>query len=106
VIAERRPRREVSRTLAEACALSPGLETSIGCRTLGLVTKRFRDRLRAYWWLWALIVVAAVILNEVFDREVAGDKNGHPAGGILVAIVVVLIVLMVWDLVTRKSRSA
>jgi hypothetical protein len=56
--------------------------------------------------LWELIVVAAVILNEVFDREVAGDKNGHPAGGILVAIVVVLIVLMVWDLVTRKSRSA
>jgi len=55
--------------------------------------------------LWALIVVAAVILNEVFDREVAGDKNGHPAGDILVAIVAVLIVLMVWDLVTRKSRG-
>jgi hypothetical protein len=54
--------------------------------------------------LWALIVVAAVILNEVFDRNVAGDKSGHPAGDILVAIVVVLIVLMVWDLVTRKSR--
>ncbi len=55
--------------------------------------------------MWALIVVAAVILNEVFDREVAGDKNGHPAGDILVAIVAVLIVLMVWDLVTRKSRG-
>jgi hypothetical protein len=54
--------------------------------------------------LWTLIVVAAVILNEVFDRKVAGDKHGHPAGDILVAIVVVLIVLMVWDLVTRKSR--
>ncbi|MFL5959141.1 MAG: hypothetical protein ACJ75G_02590 [Gaiellaceae bacterium] len=69
------------------------------------MTKRFIARLRAYWWLWALIVVAAVILNEVFDREVAGDKNGHPAGDILVSIVVVLIVLMVWDLVTRKSRG-
>ena len=55
--------------------------------------------------MWALIVVAAVILNEVFDREVAGDKNGHPAGDILVSIVAVLIVLMVWDLVTRKSRG-
>ena len=72
---------------------------------LGSVTKRFSGRLRAYWWLWALIVVAAVILNEVFDRKVAGDKTGHPAGDILVAIVVVLIVLMVWDLVTRKSRG-
>ena len=67
--------------------------------------KRFSARLRAHRWLWALIVVAAVILNEVFDRKVAGDKNGHPAGDILVAIVVVLIVLMVWDLVTRKSRG-
>jgi hypothetical protein len=55
--------------------------------------------------LWALIVVAAVILNEVFDRKVAGDKSGHPGGDILVAIVVMLIVLMVWDLVTRKSRG-
>jgi hypothetical protein len=52
-----------------------------------------------------LIVGAAVILNEVFDRRVAGDKNGHPAGDVLVAIVVVLIVLAIWDLVTRKSRS-
>ena len=68
--------------------------------------RRFRDRLRAYWWLWALIVVAAVILNEVLDRAVAGDKSGHPAGDLLVAIVAVLVVLMVWDFVTRKSRSA
>jgi hypothetical protein len=56
--------------------------------------------------LWALIVVAAVILNEVFDRGVAGDKSGHPAGDVLVAIVVVLIVPVVWDLVVRKSRPA
>lgn len=67
---------------------------------------RFRDRLRAYWWLWALLIFVAVILNEVFDRAVAGDKSGHPAGDILVAVVVVLIALLVWDLVTRKSRSA
>ena len=56
--------------------------------------------------MWALIVVAVVVLNEVLDRKVAGDKSGHPAGDLLVAIVVVLIVLVVWDLVTRKSRSA
>jgi hypothetical protein len=56
--------------------------------------------------LWVLIVVAAVILNEVFDRGVAGDKSGHPAGDLLVAIVVVLIVLVVWDFAARKSRSA
>jgi len=67
---------------------------------------RSRDRLRAYWWLWALIVVAVVVLNEVFDREVAGDKSGHPAGDLLVAILVVLIVLVVWDFAARKSRSA
>jgi drug/metabolite transporter (DMT)-like permease len=67
--------------------------------------KRFGDRLRAYWWLWALVVGVAVVLNELFDREVAGDKNGHPAGDLLVAIVVVLIALFGWDLVTRKSRS-
>jgi len=62
------------------------------------------DRLRRYWWLWVLIAVAAVALNEVFDRAVAGDANGHPAGDLLVAIVVVVIVLAVWDLVTRSAR--
>ena len=30
------------------------------------VVRRFRQRLRTYWWLWAAIVVAVVILNEVF----------------------------------------
>ena len=51
-----------------------------------------------------LIIVVAVTLNEVFDRAVAGDKNGHPAGDVLVAIVIVLIVFAVWDFATRKSR--
>jgi uncharacterized membrane protein YhaH (DUF805 family) len=73
---------------------------------LRAVTRRFRERLRAYWWLWLLIVVAVVILNEVFDRKVAGDKNGHPGGDVLVSIVVVLMVFAVWDLATRKSRRA
>lgn len=67
--------------------------------------RRFRGRLRAYWWVWLAIVVAVVILNELFDREVAGDKNGHPAGDVLVAIVVVLIVAVAWDVVAaRRSR--
>ena len=71
---------------------------------LAPVFQRSRQRLRASWWLWVLIVVVVVALNEVFDRGVAGDKNGHPGGDILVAIVVVVIVLAVWDFVTRKSR--
>jgi hypothetical protein len=53
-----------------------------------------------------LIVGGVVVLNEVFDRKVAGDKSGHPAGDVLVAIVVVVIVLAVWDLVTRRPRRA
>lgn len=71
---------------------------------LPAVVRRFRQRLRDYWWLWLLIVVAAVALNEVFDRDVAGDKNGHPAGDVLVAIVVVVIVSAIWDFATRRSR--
>ena len=52
------------------------------------------------------IVVAVVILNELFDRKVAGDKNGHPGGDVLVAIVVVVIVAVVWDFVAvRRSRQ-
>jgi uncharacterized membrane protein YhaH (DUF805 family) len=67
---------------------------------------RFRGRLRAYWWVWVTIVIAAVILNELFDRKVAGDKNGHPVGDVLVAIVLVLIVAVVWDfLAARRSRQ-
>ncbi len=68
--------------------------------------RRSRDRLRTYWWLWVLIVGGVVVLNELFDRKVAGDKSGHPAGDVLVAIVVVVIVLAVWDLVTRSPRRA
>jgi hypothetical protein len=71
---------------------------------LATVGQRFRQRLRAFWWLWVLIVVVAVILNEVFDRSVAGDKNGHPAGDVLVALVVVVIVSAIWDFATRRSR--
>ena len=67
--------------------------------------QRIRERLRTYWWLWVAIVVAAVILNELFDRTVAGDKNGHPGGDVLVAIVALLIILVAWDFVAvRKSR--
>ena len=50
------------------------------------------------------IVVAAVVLNELFDRKVAGDKNGHPGGDVLVAIALVVLILIVWDVATRKSR--
>jgi len=73
---------------------------------LPAVGRRFRQRLRGFWWLWVLIVVVAVILNEVFDRTVAGDKNGHPAGDVLVAIAIaiVLIVSAIWDFATRRSR--
>jgi uncharacterized membrane protein YhaH (DUF805 family) len=71
---------------------------------LAAVRQRLLQRLRAYWWLWLSILVVAVALNEVFDRAVAGDKNGHPAGDVLVAIVIVLIVFAVWDFATRKSR--
>jgi hypothetical protein len=71
---------------------------------LAAVGRRFRQRLRAFWWLWVLIFVLAVILNEVFDRTVAGDKNGHPAGDVLVALVVVVIVSAIWDFATRRSR--
>jgi hypothetical protein len=71
---------------------------------LRAMIRRSRDRLGGYWWLWVSIVVGAVIFNEAFDRRVAGDKNGHPGGDVLVAIAAVLIVLAVWDLATRSSR--
>ena len=73
-------------------------------RMLLAVVRRFRQRLRTYWWLWAAIVVAVVILNEVVDRKVAGDENGHPGGDLLIAIAVVLIVAAVWEFATRASR--
>jgi hypothetical protein len=57
--------------------------------------------------VWLLIAVIAVIGNELFDRDVAGDKNGHPFGDFLVAIVLVAIVFYVSGFVAhRKSRRA
>jgi len=69
------------------------------------VGQRLRNRVRGYWWVCLAIVVAAIVVNELFDREVAGDKNGHPGGDVLVAIVVLLLILVVWDFVAvRRSR--
>ena len=57
--------------------------------------------------MWLLIAVIAVIGNELFDRDVAGDKNGHPFGDFLVAVVLVAIVFYVSGFVARrKSRHA
>ena len=70
------------------------------------MVRRSRERLRTYWWLWVLIVGGVVVVNEVLDRKVAGDKSGHPAGDVLVAVVVVVITLAAWDLMTRSQRRA
>jgi hypothetical protein len=51
-----------------------------------------RERLAKQWWIWLAILVLAVIGNELFDRKVAADKNGHPGGDLLVALVLVAIV--------------
>jgi uncharacterized membrane protein YhaH (DUF805 family) len=56
--------------------------------------------------MWVAVAVAAVILNELFDRKVAGDNNGHPAGDVFVAVIVVVIVAGTWDLLAvRRSRD-
>jgi uncharacterized membrane protein YhaH (DUF805 family) len=69
------------------------------------VAQRLRNRLRGYWWVCLAIVVVAIILNELFDRDIAGDKNGHSGGDVLGAVVVLLIILVVWDFVAvRTSR--
>ena len=51
-----------------------------------------RRRLAKHWGIWLSIAVAAVIANEFVDRDLAGDKNGHPFGDFLVALVLVAIV--------------
>jgi len=55
-----------------------------------------------HWWVWLTIAVFAVVANEFFDRDVAGDKNGHPLGDFLVAIVLVGIVFYVSGFVARR----
>jgi hypothetical protein len=50
-----------------------------------------------------LIAVIAVVGNEFFDRDVAGDKQGHPFGDFLVAVVLVGIVFYV--LSVHRSAS-
>jgi hypothetical protein len=61
-----------------------------------------RKRLARYWWVWLGMAVMAVIGNEFFDRDVAGDKNGHPFGDFLVAVVLVGIVFYVSAFVGRR----
>lgn len=51
--------------------------------------------------------VIAVVGNELVDRDVAGDKNGHPVGDVVIAIVLVGIVFYVSGFVARRrSRQA
>lgn len=65
-----------------------------------------RQRLVKYWWVWLTIAVIAVVGNEFFDRDVAGDKKGHPAGDFLVALVLVVVVFYVsWFVARRRSRQ-
>jgi uncharacterized membrane protein YhaH (DUF805 family) len=64
------------------------------------------ERFRSYWWLWLFLAVVAAILNELFDRTVAGDKNGHPGGDLLVAVVIVLLVALVWEILANQGRAA
>jgi uncharacterized membrane protein YhaH (DUF805 family) len=61
-----------------------------------------RQRLVKYWWVWLTIAVIAVVGNEFFDRDVAGDKSGHPFGDFLVALVLVAIVFYVSGFVERR----
>jgi hypothetical protein len=58
-----------------------------------------------YWWVWLAIAVIAVVGNELIDREVAGDKNGHPFGDFLVALVLVGIGLYVSGFVARRRSG-
>jgi hypothetical protein len=68
---------------------------------------RVRQRLVTYWWIWLPIAVVAVVGNELVDRDVAGDKNGHPLGDVVIAIVLVGIVFYVSGFVARRgSRKA
>jgi len=55
-----------------------------------------------YWWVWLTIAVIAVVGNEFFDRDVAGDKQGHPFGDFLVAVVLVGIVFYASAFVARR----
>ena len=53
------------------------------------------------------IAVIAVVGNELVDRDVAGDKNGHPLGDFVIAVVTVGIVFYVSGFVARRrSRQA
>jgi len=61
-----------------------------------------RQRLVKYWWIWLAIAAIAVIANEFFDRDVAGDKNGHPFGDFLVALALVGIAFYVSAFVGRR----
>jgi hypothetical protein len=64
-----------------------------------------RERLIRYWWVWLAIAVIAVVGNELIDRKVAGDKNGHPFGDFLVALALVGIVWYVSGFVAhRRAR--
>jgi hypothetical protein len=70
-----------------------------------LVRRRLSGRIRRYWWIWLLLAAVVVILNEIFDRKVAGDKHGHPAGDVLVAIVVVMVVALIWETLANRRDS-
>ncbi len=62
-----------------------------------------RRRWVKYWWLWAAIAAIAIIGNELFDHYGgAGNTSSHPAADVLIAIVLVLVVSLLWEYVTRR----
>jgi hypothetical protein len=58
--------------------------------------------LTRHWWVWLVI---AVVGNELIDRKVAGDKNGHPFGDFLVALVLVGVAVYVSGFLARRRSG-
>jgi hypothetical protein len=61
--------------------------------------------LTRHWWVWLVIAVIAVVGNELIDRKVAGDKNGHPFGDFLVALVLVGVAVYVSGFLARRRSG-
>ena len=64
-----------------------------------------RRHLVSHWWVWVLIVVAVVAVNEVVDRNFF-DHREHIDGDFGVAVVALVVAFFgSYLVVRRKSRG-
>ena len=65
---------------------------------------RVKAHFRYFWWVWLLIAVVVVTVNEVVDR--VGFDETHPPADIVLAVIAVAVAFFGLVAIARRREPA